>query len=152
MSPAKVSLNDLLNEGSLERVSVDAATCTHLLTQFRNHLRTATAGVQTADPEGAFQLAYDACRKTCLALLLAMGLRPRGDASHAVTFEAAAAVADNFGGRRLVSDAANLRFVRHGAEYREETVSLDDAQDAIDLGTELLDLLEPKVAQILAAS
>lgn len=152
MSPAKVSLADLLAERSLERVSVDTSTCTHLLTQARNHLRTATAGVQTADPEGAFQLAYDACRKTCLALLLSMGLRPRGDASHAVTFEAAATVADNFAGRRLVRDAANLRYVRHGVEYRAETVSLDDAQDAIGLGAELLALLEPKVEQILAAS
>lgn len=152
MSPPKVSLSDLLTEGSLERVSVDAAACTHLLTQARNHLRTAAAGVQIADPEGAFQLAYDACRKTCVALLLATGLRPRGNATHAVTFEAASAVADNFGGGRLVRDAANLRFVRHGAEYRAETVSLDDAQDAIDLGAQLLDLLEPKVVQILAAS
>lgn len=58
----------------------------------------------------------------------------------------------NFGGGRLVRDAANLRFVRHGAEYRAETVSLDDAQDAIDLGAQLLDLLEPKVEQILTAS
>ena len=152
MTPARVGLADLIAEGSLERVTVDAETCSHLMTQARNHLRTAAAGLQIVDTEGAFQLAYDACRKACLGLILAMGLRPRGEAHHAVTFKAAAAIAHTFGGHQIVNDASHLRFIRHGAEYRAETVSLEDAQDAIDTGTELIDLLEPKIQQILTNS
>jgi len=146
---ARVSLTRLLAEGGLERIPVDAQVCTELLRQAANHLRTATAGTAGGDHEGAFQLAYDASRKTCLALVMATGLRPKGDAPHAVTFEAAAAIADNFGGRHLVEDASNLRFVRHGSEYRAEIVSADDAEDAIAIGTELLAALTPRVEQIL---
>ena len=80
MNPAaRVPLDRLLAEGSLERVPVDAEVCQHLLTQAGNHLRTAAGGAEGGDPEGAFQLAYDACRKTCLALALAAGRRPRRD-------------------------------------------------------------------------
>jgi len=110
------------------------------------------AGTAAADHEGAFQLAYDACRKTCLALILATGLRPKGEASHAVTFEAASAVAGNFGGRQIVVYASDLRFVRHGTEYRAETVSAEDAQDAIALGEELVEQLAPRIEQILEST
>lgn len=152
MSPAPVSLAGLLAEGSIERVSVDPHVATNLLRQARNHLRTADAGASGGDHEGAFQLAYDACRKTCLALVLATGLRPKGAAAHAVTFEAAAVIAANFGARQVVADASNLRFVRHGAEYRAETVSAEDVHDAISIGGELLEDLAPRVEQILSSS
>lgn len=153
MSPAaRVTLASLLSEKSLERVPVSPDVCRHLLDQSGNHLRTAVAGADGGDPEGAFQLAYDACRKTCLALVLATGLRPKGDAAHAVTFEAAAAIADNFGARLQVAAAADLRFVRHGAEYRAESVSIDDARDAIDIGQDLLVKVAPRVGQILQAA
>ncbi len=103
------------------------------------------------DPEGAFQLAYDACRKLCLALLLAAGLRPKGDerGSHAVTFEGAAALAESFGQRRIVDDASNLRFVRHGTEYRAEQVSTQDAQEAVDIGGELADAFATPITKLL---
>lgn len=146
---AQVSLAKLLAEEVVERVPIDADVCAHLLRQSGNHLRTAIAGNEGGDPEGAFQLAYDACRKACLALVLATGLRPKGEAAHAVTFEAAAAIAANFGGRRLVEDASDLRFVRHGAEYRAEAVKVEDSLDAIAIGEELVEKLTPRVEQIL---
>jgi len=149
---ARVALARLVAEGSLERVPVDATVCQHLLTQSGNHLRTAAGGAEDGDPERAFQLAYDACRKTCLALVLGTGLRPRGDRAHGATFEAAATIAQRFGARNIVDDAADLRFVRHGAEYRAETVSAADALDAISIGHELLNSITPRVRQILAAT
>lgn len=153
MSPAaRVTLASLLSEKSLERLPASPDVCRHLLDQSGNHLRTAAAGADGGDPEGAFQLAYDACRKTCLALVLATGLRPKGNAAHAVTFEAAAAIADNFGARLQVVAAADLRFVRHGAEYRAESVSIDDARDAIDIGQDLLVKVAPRVGQILQSA
>lgn len=53
---------------------------------------------------------------------------------------------------RVPVDAADLRFVRHGAEYRAETVSAADALDAISIGHELLNSITPRVRQILAAT
>jgi len=69
-----------------------------------------------------------------------------------VTFEAASAVAGNFGGRQIVVYASDLRFVRHGTEYRAETVSAEDAQDAIALGEELVEQLAPRIEQILEST
>ncbi len=152
MNASRSILADMLAEGSIERVPVDSVVAGNLLRQADNHLRTAGAGASGGDNEGAFQLAYDACRKTCLALVLATGLRPKGDAPHVATFKAAAAIADSFGGRPSILDAANLRYVRHGAEYRAETGAGADVHHAIALGGELVEQLRPRVEQILEAS
>lgn len=152
MSTARASLAALLAEDSIERVPVDPVVAGNLLRQAGNHLRTAVAGAAGGDNEGAFQLAYDACRKICLALVLAMGLRPKGDAPHVTTFKAAAVIADSFGRAQSVTDAGNLRYVRHGAEYRAEMVRGADVQDAIGIGEELLAALSPRVMQIIDAS
>lgn len=152
MNPAaRITLSRLITEGSLERIPVDPEVCRNLLRQAGNHLGTAVAGVGS-DPEGAFTLAYDSCRKTCLALTMATGLRPKGESEHRLTFEAAAAIADSFGGRDLVDDAADLRHVRHGAEYRAETIKVSDASDAIVIGRELHQAFLPNVEQVLAAA
>jgi len=149
---AQATIASLISAGEVERVPVDEAVVTNLLRQAGNHLRTAAAGAEADDPEGAFQLAYDACRKTSLALVMATGLRPKGQSAHVATFEAAAAIAANFGGRQTVTDAAQLRYVRHGAEYRAETVSAADVEDALAIGDELIKVLEPAIEQILQAS
>jgi hypothetical protein len=148
---ARATLATLITRGSLERVSVDEVVVGNLLRQAGNHLRTASAGVVADDPEGAFQLAYDACRKTCLALVMASGLRPKGQAAHVITFEAAAAVAIDAGAQRVIIEAADLRFVRHGAEYRAEAVSVTDVHDAIAIGDELINVLTPFVDKVLSA-
>lgn len=53
------------------------------------------------------------------------------------------------GAERVVREAADLRFVRHGAEYRAEAVGVQDVHDAITIGQELIDLLTPAVEKIL---
>lgn len=152
MNAARVTIASLLTEGSIERVPVDQEVVSNLLRQAGNHLRTAATGASADDPEGAFQLAYDACRKSSLALVMATGLRPKGQAAHLITFEAAAVIASNFGARQIITDAAQLRYVRHGAEYRAETVSAADVDDAIAIGEELIKTLQQAVEQILRPS
>src|SRR4051794_26574226 len=94
--PARVSLQQLLREAAVEPVTRDPIACRTMLDQAARHIRTAEAGINLGDSEGGLQLAYDACRKACLALVLAIGLRPKDEpGSHAVTFEAAAAIAAN---------------------------------------------------------
>lgn len=144
---------DLLREGAVEQVPVDISVVGRLQQQAGNHLRTARAGAADDDPEGAFQLAYDASRKLCMALLLAAGYRPKGDKRHhAVTFEGAASLASSFGERRMVDEASNLRFVRNNAEYRAEEVDLDDAHDAIVIGEALVVRFVEPIRTLLAAS
>lgn len=148
----RATIASLISAGDIERVPVDQAVVTNLLRQAGNHLRTAAAGAEAGDPEGAFQLAYDACRKTSLALVMATGLRPKGQSAHVITFDAAAAIASNFGSRQIVTEAAQLRYVRHGAEYRAEAVSAADVEDALAIGAELIKALETAIDQILRAS
>jgi len=93
VTPSQNSLADLVGDGLLERAPIDVNVVRNLLRQAGNHLRTAAASSDD-DPEGAFQLGYDACRKICLALVLATGLRPRGEGHHATTFDAASAIGD----------------------------------------------------------
>ncbi|MCT9931047.1 hypothetical protein N5079_12560 [Planotetraspora sp. A-T 1434] len=134
----------------MEPVARDEDACRVLIDQAARHVRTASAGIGLGDSEGGLQLAYDACRKTCLALILAIGLRPKDEqGSHAVTFEAAAAIAANFGARDVVGDAGRLRYVRHGVEYRAGVVHHADAEDAVSLAEELLDSLSPQVTKLL---
>lgn len=80
-----------LDVKDLDIVPVDAQTCRTLVQQSGAHLRSALM-LREVDAEGAFQLAYDGCRKVALAVVSAVGTRPRGAAHHAVTFDAAAAV------------------------------------------------------------
>lgn len=149
---ARVTLTDLLNEDRLEQVPVDPDVCRQLLTQASNHLRTAASGIAGGDNEGGFQLAHDANRKACLALVLAIGHRPIGRGSHATTFEAAATIASNFGARQVVDDASNLRFVRNNAEYEAETIDDAAAMEAVEIGTDLLAVLRPAIDKILQAT
>jgi hypothetical protein len=51
----------------------------------------------------------------------------------------------------VVIEAADLRFVRHGAEYRAEAVSAADVTDAIAIGDQLIKALTPAVDKILSS-
>jgi hypothetical protein len=145
-------LSKLVTGGHLEQVPVDSATCRELVHQARNHALTAVAAREIGDFEGAFQIAYDGCRKVCLALALAYGVRAKGDTGHhATTFNAAAAtLSGNVAARDLVDDATDLRFVRAGSEYRAEKITLAAVNDAIDILGGLLAALPPVMDARLA--
>lgn len=67
------------------------------------------------------------------------------------TFEAAAVLASGFGERPIVDAAADLRLVRNSNQYRGEDIRPDDAQDALDIATELLAAFEAPLAQIVTS-
>lgn len=155
MTPARhAPLSKLVIGGHLEQVPVDSATCRELVHQARNHALTTVAAREIGDFEGAFQIAYDGCRKVCLALALAYGVRAKGDTGHhAATFNAAAAVlANNIAARDLVDEATDLRFVRAGSEYRAEKITEAAVGDAIDILNGLLGALPPVMDARLASS
>jgi len=155
MTPARhTPLSKLVTGGHLEQVPVDSATCRELVHQARNHALTAVAAREIGDLEGAFQIAYDGCRKVCLALGLAYGVRAKGDTGHhAATFNAAAAaLSSNIVARDLVDEATDLRFVRAGSEYRAEKITVAAVGDAIDILGGLLAALPPVMDARLASS
>lgn len=152
MATPKVPLADLLTEGSIERVERDTVNGFAFLEQAERHIGTARAAVELEDYEGALSMAYSACRKCCLALLHVVGFRPTGDATHATTFIAAAAIADNFGARHLVDDAHDLRLARHNTEYRATAADPADARDAIEIALELRSSLHAQVNRIADAT
>jgi hypothetical protein len=74
--------------GELERVTADVAIARRLLEDAGRHLATAAAAARTADLSGAYQLAYDAFRKSAASLLAVQGLRATSRGGHVAVQEA----------------------------------------------------------------
>jgi hypothetical protein len=145
-----------LDVRDVERVPRDPEVCRELVRQAHAH-RASAGAITPVDAEGAFQLAYDGCRKIALALVLASGVRPRGTAHHEITFDAAAALVDRHRTgprardlRRSLDDATDLRRVRGGAEYRGEQVDGATVDEAVVILDELLAHLPDLVETLLA--
>ena len=76
-----MTVEELRAQGLVEEVEPDAEGARVMLANCSAHIASAQAVADT-DPEGAFQLAYDAARKAINAHMLARGLfaRPAGRA------------------------------------------------------------------------
>lgn len=68
------SVERLLEDGEMERVVPSEDLADRLMDDAAAHLESAHS-IQDLDPTGAYQLAYDAARKACSALLAVQGLR-----------------------------------------------------------------------------
>ena len=135
----RATIDALLADRRLERVTPSRELAYALLDQAHRHLQTA-AGNAEADPTGSFQLAYDAARKALAALLANQGLRSRGEGAHAVLLTAALAQLDPPMGRDL-RHFDWLRRTRNSAEYpMPETPPITpvDANDALPLATAIV--------------
>jgi hypothetical protein len=144
-----------LDVTQVEAIPRDPVVCRELVRQAQAH-RSSAAAIAPVDGEGAFQLAYDGCRKLALAVVLASGARPRSAAHHEVTFDAAAALvtahrggADRTALRRSLDDATDLRRVRGGTEYRGETVHAATLTEAVEILDELIAGLPTLVEDLL---
>lgn len=108
---------ELVRQGRVQRIPENPAAAERLLADAHKHLDTAQRALDHDDLAGAYQLSYDAARKSLTALLLARGLRVRGGTgTHATLIEAATMLlGDEDPGdlRRL----DRLRRTRNRAEY-----------------------------------
>ena len=126
--------------GELEVVTASDELAQRFLTEATAHLKSARA-ISASDSAGAYQLAYDAARKACSALLAAQGLRATTRGGHIAVQEA---VRDQFGGEGGVAAFRafpRLRRTRAGAEYPRldtPTVTEADASDAIEAAAGML--------------
>ncbi len=151
---ARVTLKSLQDEGSVDSITPDPTTIAELQRQAGNHLQTARLALQGGDIEGAFQLAYDGCRKLCDALVQATGFRAKsgdGFGHHQVVFLAATAIAESFDEHDIVREAGGLRNVRHASQYKGEKLPTEDAEDGIAILSDLIDALTDPIDRIVAA-
>lgn len=130
----RAAIEAQLASGELEVVTASDELGQRLLVEATAHLVSART-ISESDPAGAYQLAYDAARKACSALLAVQGLRATTRGGHIAVQEA---VRDQFGGEGGVAAFRafpRLRRTRAGAEYPRldtPTVTEADASDAIE--------------------
>lgn len=136
-------VQQLLDAGELQRVTLDHAVARRLLTDAGRHLATAASAItETADADlaGAYQLAYDALRKSAAALLAAQGLRATSRGGHVAIQDAASA---QFGSSvRAFKAFGRIRRARNSFEYPDTDTGgpdLSEVHDAITVAHQALD-------------
>lgn len=111
-----------LVKGLLERVPADPERAVATIEEARRHLASAEV-VVSSDPNGAYQLLYDAARKAVMAHMLAAGLRvTKRPGSHETTARYAAAALQTASAVEL----NRMRLRRNRSEY--ELAFFDEAE------------------------
>ena len=132
-------VEQLLAARELQVVRGQAADGIPGLARARQTLASAQSLLET-DPTNAFVLAYDATRLACTALLAHQGLRSTTGGGHVAVERAVRA---QFGAP--FAPYGGLRRRRNEVEYPahpDETVSPDEAVEALDIAETLIDAAE----------
>jgi hypothetical protein len=133
-------IDGMLAQGELDRVQPSAELAERFFAEADTHLTSASA-IKTSDPTGSYQLAYDAARKACAALLAVQGLRATSAGGHIAVQDVVRA---QF--RGVFAQFPTLRRVRKQSEYPDvttPTTTLDDASFAIDAAADMLNSGSP---------
>ena len=129
-----MTVDDLVASGKLERVVPDPDGARLAAQEAGRHIASA-AKIAGDDPNGAYQLAYDAARKAVMARMRTDGIRVRrGEGAHTITAEYARTAVDDHLGRRL----DGMRRRRNRSEYGSAYFSTEEVVDAIDVARALL--------------
>lgn len=146
----------LIDRGRLEPLGDTdlASAATAALGRATRRLRTAAAGLEGDDLDGAYAAAYDAYRMAAEALLVRQGLRATGGEGSHVTVEDAV-------GAQFASEVPafakatfeRMRRTRHTAQYFDPSAppiergdvdwALDQSRQAVEGATRLLDSNPP---------
>ena len=130
--PGRDRVRELIDAGEVDQVTPDLAIARRMLDDADRHLTTASAAKVTGDLSGAYQLAYDALRKSAASLLEAQGLRATSRGGHLAVQEVVIA---QFGTTvRVFRSFGRVRRARNSFEYPSEDSpgpSSDDIDDAI---------------------
>jgi hypothetical protein len=135
--PGHDRIEGLLAAGELDQVTPADSVASLMLEDAGRHLVTAAAAAETGDLAGAYQLAYDALRKSAASLLAVQGLRATSRGGHVAVQEAIVA---QFGSTARVFRAfGRIRRARNSFEYPSTTTpgpAHDDVSDAIAVATQ----------------
>ena len=124
-------IDDLIQRGSVQRVPIDIRAVDRLMEDATTHLGTASAALKMGDLAGAFQLAYDAARKSLSALALSHGLRTKGEGAHATLIAVIQTEFSDESGLEVVGKLDRLRRTRNQAEYSGHWFDRDEIEDAL---------------------
>lgn len=108
-------VESLIATGRIARISRDKQLINQLLEHAHLHLQSVESLVGSDDSIAAFQIAYDAVRKLCAALLVYYGLRPTSRGGHHALFECISELSDEL--RKYTADFEVLRRQRNSYEY-----------------------------------
>ena len=138
--PGRDKIAELLAAAELEQVAADRRIAQLLLDDAGRHLATAAAALSSGDLSGAYQLAYDALRKSAASLLAVQGLRATSRGGHIAIQEAARA---QFGSTvKAFRSFGRIRRARNNFEYPSAITpgpSPDDVRDAITTANQARD-------------
>lgn len=136
------TLDDLRARHLIQDVPVDGAAIDRLLGDARLHLATAERALEVGDLAGAYQLAYDAARKSLTAMLLSKGLRARGVGAHATLARAVEASFAAILGVELLGPFDRMRQMRNQAEYVGRSFDREDVLHDLGLAGGIVALAE----------
>jgi hypothetical protein len=136
--PGRERVQELIDAGEVDRVTPDLEIARRMLEDAARHLATVSAAKQAGDLSGAYQLAYDALRKSAASLLEAQGLRATSRGGHLAVQEAVIA---QFGTSvRAFRSFGRIRRARNSFEYPSRgTLGPvgDDVDDAVAVATQV---------------
>jgi len=135
--PGRERVQQLIDDGEVEQVTPDIAVARRLLADAGRHLSTAAAAKAAGDMSGAYQLAYDAFRKSAASLLEAQGLRATSRGGHLAVQESVTA---QFGTVvRVFRSFGRIRRARNSFEYPSSSTpgaAAEDVDDAVKIAAE----------------
>ncbi len=111
------TIDELLREGTIERVPPDPTAAASRLEQCERHLE-AAALIVDVDPAGAYGLVYEAARKAVTAVLIHRGFRPRAvPGSHRAVARFATSLAETAGDAIHLHRLDSMRRNRNRGAY-----------------------------------
>lgn len=129
---------ELIEAAEVERITADVAIARRMLEDAGRHLATASQAETAGDLSGAYQLAYDALRKSAASLLEAQGLRATSRGGHVAVQETVIA---QFGTAvRVFRSFGRIRRARNSFEYPSSNSpgpTAADVDDAIAVATQV---------------
>jgi len=135
--PGRERVRELIDAGEVDQVTPDLAIARRMLEDADRHRATASQAKMTGDLSGAYQLAYDALRKSAMSLLQAQGLRATSRGGHLAV---QGVVIAQFGATvRVFRSFGRIRRARNSFEYPSGDrpgPSGDDIDDAIAIATQ----------------
>jgi hypothetical protein len=124
----------LIRDQKIEEILTSPETIQILLDDATLHIASAQTLLVSADLRGAFQIAYDSMRKSCVAIMNHFGYRATNRGGHFAVFVCAGKLLDSIG--EELDGLQETRRVRNAMEYPGDTrlfLNSDDVTDVIDL-------------------
>ncbi|SEG43580.1 HEPN domain-containing protein [Nonomuraea solani] len=147
----RATLEGMLGRGELEKVAASRPQAEALLDQAGRHVATARLAMES-DPIGAYQLLYDAARKSLGAILENQGLRASSRGGHIAVYEAVVAQLDPPLGKSL-RPFDRMRRRRNEAEYprpgspgfsaEEVRADIPKVEAIMEIATRVIDQMRP---------